>query len=145
MEQPQEAPLPPPVAPKPPDPPVAPQNQIPRTPTAEPPPMQIPFPPIPVQQMPYQPGQPHVGMFHPQRTSAIAHAELTWRLSLLQVQHIQQQRHPTEVQLLQSCEGVCQCIMRVSLTQSVGLVHECKYHCMMMQTSNHTEYNLSCV
>ena len=80
--EPEEAP-PPPAAtqiPKPPDPPVAPHmNQIPRTPVAEPPPAHTPFPPIPVpMQQHYQSG-PHVGMFHPQRTSAIAHAELTWR------------------------------------------------------------------
>ncbi len=72
--------------PTPPDPPAAPAgkpdlSQIPRTPLpSDPPqaPQATPLPPLPTPQI-----QPHhfaqVGMFHPQSTSAIAHAELTWR------------------------------------------------------------------
>ena len=69
--------------PTPPDPPAAPAgkpdlSRIPRTPLPSDPPQATPLPPLPIPQ-----GQPqtipHVGMFHPQSTSAIAHAELTWR------------------------------------------------------------------
>ena len=72
--------------PTPPDPPAAPAgkpdlSRIPRTPLpSDPPqaPQATPLPPLPTPQI-----QPHhfaqVGMFHPQSTSAIAHAELTWR------------------------------------------------------------------
>ena len=69
--------------PTPPDPPAAPAgkpdlSQIPRTPLPSDPPQATPLPPLPIPQV--QPQTiPHVGMFHPQSTSAIAHAELTWR------------------------------------------------------------------
>ena len=71
--------------PTPPDPPATPAGRpdlsaIPRTPLPSTPlpPGATPLPPLPTPQV--QPQTiPHVGMFHPQSTSAIAHAELTWR------------------------------------------------------------------
>ena len=76
-------PPPPPAAPQvppPPDPPAGKPvySQIPRTPLPEDPPAATPFPPLPVPQVQPQ-AMHHVGMLHPQSTSAIAHAELTWR------------------------------------------------------------------
>ena len=69
--------------PTPPDPPAAPAGkpdyrQIPRTPLPSDPPAATPLPPLPAPTVQPQ-AFPHVGMFHPQSTSAIAHAELTWR------------------------------------------------------------------
>ena len=70
----------PPAVPTPPDPPAGKPDysQIPRTPLPADPPAATPLPPLPVPTVQPQ-AVPHVGMFHPQSTSAIAHAELTWR------------------------------------------------------------------
>ena len=67
--------------PTPPDPPAGKPDysQIPRTPLPADPPAATPLPPIPVPTVQHYQAVPHVGMFHPQSTSAIAHAELTWR------------------------------------------------------------------